>query len=55
MFQIDMTTHALTEDTSIKETPNLQFEDTNAKTRKDIELPFSHEEPLISLHALLGI
>jgi hypothetical protein len=29
LFQIDMTTQALTEDISIEETPKLQVEDTN--------------------------
>jgi hypothetical protein len=37
------------------ETPELQVEDTNTQTRAGIEPPFSHEEPLISLHALSSI
>jgi hypothetical protein len=31
LFQIDMTTHALTKDISIKETPELQVEDMNTQ------------------------
>jgi hypothetical protein len=55
LFQIDMTTQALTEDISIEETPELQVEDTNTLNSGGYEPPFSHEEPLISLHALSGI
>jgi hypothetical protein len=55
LFQIDMTTQDLIKDINIVETPELQFEDTNTQIQADIEPPFSHEEPLISLHALSGI
>ena len=55
LFQIDMTTQALTEDTTTEDTLELQIEDTNTPTQGDIKLNFPHEEPLISLHALSGI
>jgi hypothetical protein len=48
-----MTTHALAEDISIDEIPELEVEDTNTQTQVDIEPPFSHEEPLISLSACI--
>jgi hypothetical protein len=50
-----MTTHAMDEDISIVKTSKLQVEDTNSQTQVDIEPPFSHEEPFISMHALSGI
>jgi hypothetical protein len=50
-----MTTQGLTEDTTTKDTPELQVEDTNTQIHVDIQPPLPNEEPLISLHALLGI
>jgi hypothetical protein len=54
-FQIDMTSQALTKNITIEEASQLQVEDTNTQTQVDIEPPFPHEEPLISLHVLSGI
>jgi hypothetical protein len=50
-----MTTHVLTADISIEETLESQVEDTDTQTQENIEPAFSHEEPLISLHALSDI
>ena len=47
-----MTTHAWAKDISINKTLEFQFEETNTQNQVDIEPPFSHEEPLISLYAL---
>jgi hypothetical protein len=47
-----MTTQALTKDTNTNDTSKLQVEDTNTQTHADIELPFPHEEPLSSVHAV---
>jgi hypothetical protein len=50
-----MATQTLNEYTTTEETPKLQFEDTNSQTQENIEPPFPHLEPLISLHALSSI
>jgi hypothetical protein len=55
LFQIDMTTHALIKDILIEETLELHVEDTKTQVQVDFKPPFSHEELLISLHALSGI
>jgi len=50
-----MTTQALIKYTTIEETLELQFEDTNTYTYLDIKPQLPHEEPIISLHALSSI
>jgi hypothetical protein len=55
MLEIGMITQDLTKGTTIEETLELLVEETNIQTHANIEPPFPHEEPQISLQALSGI